>query len=145
MMKSVPSEPYTVGRVVYKASPHPKKKFIKWHFFAMGPCLSLPYHLFYLSHHKTRRAMPMNYLGLKIVIFGTLIFIVTMPFFFLGVNQSGPETTSTTNQRSYMALGLLRGAWCKPPLTLPRHHKALPDQFKRRAVKSPLLCKWFRG
>jgi hypothetical protein len=36
--------------------------------------------------------------------------------FFLGVNWSGPKMSSTTNQRSYMALKWLHGPWCKQPL-----------------------------
>ena len=36
--------------------------------------------------------------------------------FFLGVNWSGPGTSSTTNHKFYRALGRLHGPWCKQPL-----------------------------
>jgi len=40
--------------------------------------------------------------GLKICLLGTSNFMVTLTFFFLGVNhQSGPGTTSTTNHNFY--------------------------------------------
>jgi hypothetical protein len=38
------------------------------HFFIMCPCLFLPYHLFCLSHRKTRRTMSMDNVGLEIYI-----------------------------------------------------------------------------
>ena len=38
--------------------------------------------------------------------------------FFLGVNRSGPGTSSTTNHKFYRALGRLHGPRCKQPLRL---------------------------
>ena len=43
--------------------------------------------------------------------------MVTLTFFSLGVKQSGPGTSSTTNHKFYKALGgRLHGPWCKQPL-----------------------------
>ena len=42
--------------------------------------------------------------------------MVTLTFFFLGVNQSGPKTSSTTNHKFYKALRRLQGPWSKQPL-----------------------------
>ena len=39
-------------------------------------------------------------------------------FFYLGVNQSGPRTSSTTDHKFYRALGQLHGPWCKQPLSV---------------------------
>ena len=47
--------------------------------------------------------------------------MVTLTCFSLGVNQSGPGTSSTANHRFYKALGRLHDPWCKQPLnTLPQ-------------------------
>ena len=111
MLKSVPCEPYLVGRVVCIAPPPlPKKekknhsKFIGRAFLCHGP---LPFssrdHLFCLSHHKTRWTMLVDYVGLKICLLGTSTYMVTLTFISLGVNQGRPGTSSTTNQHSCMA------------------------------------------
>ena len=47
----------------------------------MGPYLFLPDPLFCLSHRKTRWAMSMDYLGLKICVLGTSTFMITLTFF----------------------------------------------------------------
>ena len=85
------------------------------HFFAMGPWLFLLEHLFCLSHRKICWIMSMDNVGLKICLLGTSSSMIILTFF-LGVNQSGPRLSSTTNYKSYMALGWLRGPWCKDPL-----------------------------
>ena len=38
--------------------------------------------------------------------------------FFLGVNRSGPGTSSTLDHILYKALGRLHGPWCKQPLSV---------------------------
>ena len=44
--------------------------------------------------------------------------MVTLTFFFLGVNQIGPKSSSTSNPTFYKAVGWLHGPWCKQPLRL---------------------------
>ena len=79
----------------------------------MGPCLLVPEHLFCLSHRKTRWTMSLDNLCLKIWLLGISNSMVTLTFFFLRANQSGPETSSTTNHKFYKTLGRLHGPWCK--------------------------------
>ena len=84
----------------------------------MDPCTFLLEHLFYLSHRKTRWTMSINNVGLKICLLRTSNSMVTLTFFSLGVNQSGPRTSSTTNHKFYNTLGRLHGPWCKQPLSI---------------------------
>ena len=84
----------------------------------MDPCTFLLEHLFYLSHRKTRWTMSINNVGLKICLLRTSNSMVTLTFFSLGVNQSGPRTSSTTNHKFYSTLGRLHGPWCKQPLSI---------------------------
>ena len=84
----------------------------------MGPCLFLPEHLFYLSHRKTYWTMSMDNVGLKICLLGTSYFMIT-----LGVNQSDPKTSVTTNHKFYKTLGQLHGPWCKKPLSGTKYNK----------------------
>ena len=63
--------------------------------------------LFCFSHHKTRWTMLAYSVGLKICLLGTSNSMVTLIFFFLCVNRSGPMTSSTTNHKFYRALGRL--------------------------------------
>ena len=83
-----------------------------------APCIFLPEQLFCLSHHKTCWTMAMYNVGLKICLLGTLNSMVTLSFFFFGVNRSGPRTSSTTNHTFHRALGRFHGPWCKQPLKL---------------------------
>ena len=80
----------------------------------MGPCLFLQEHLFCLSRRKTPWTMSVDNVGLKICLLGTSNFMAHRHFF-LGVNQSGARTSSTTNHRFYEGLGQLHGPWCKQP------------------------------
>ena len=47
--------------------------------------------------------------------FGDLELHGHFEIFFLGVNRSGPKTSSTTNHKFYRALGQLQGPWCNNP------------------------------
>jgi hypothetical protein len=71
--------------------------------------------------------MPVDNVGLIICFMGTLNFMVTQTFFFLGVNRSGPGTSSTSNHIFYRALGHLYGPLCKQPLSLLPTRGSLPQ------------------
>ena len=61
--------------------------------------------------------MLVDSVGRKIRLWGTSNCMVTLIFlFFLGVNRSGPKTSSIANHKFYKALGRLHGHWCKQPL-----------------------------
>jgi hypothetical protein len=90
-------------------------------FFLMCPCLFLLEHFFCLFHYKTCWAMSLNNLGLEICLLGTSNSMVSLTFFFLGVNQSGSEKRSITNQNFYKTLGWLHGPWCKQPFRVCSH------------------------
>ena len=86
------------------------KKSLKECFSAMGPCLFLSKHFFCLSHRKNHWTMLVDNVGLIIHLLGTLNSVVTLTIFFLlGLNRSGPKTSSTANHEFYMALGQLHG------------------------------------
>jgi hypothetical protein len=91
----------------------------------VGPCLFLLEHLFCLSHHKTHWTMLVNNADLAICLLETLNFMITLTFS-LGVNRSGPGTSSTTNHKFYKALGWLHGPWCKQPLRATSHTSQEP-------------------
>ena len=63
MLKSVPCEPYLVGRVVYEAPTKFHKKFIKPSFLSHGPL-----------------SFPVQLLGLENYTLGTSTFMVRLPF-----------------------------------------------------------------
>ena len=50
--------------------PQSPQKFIKQHFFATGPCLFLPNHLFCLFHCKAHWTMSVDNVGLQICLLG---------------------------------------------------------------------------
>ena len=81
------------------------------------PLTFLPKHLFCLSHCKTCWTMVVDNVDLKICLLATSNSMVILILFFIGVNLSGPETSSTSNHRFYRTLGQLHGPWCKQPLT----------------------------
>ena len=81
----------------------------------MGPCLFLPEHLFYLSHCKARWTMSVDNVGLQTCLLGTSNSMVTLTIF-LGVNQTDPRTSSTSNHKFYRAWERLHGPWCKQPI-----------------------------
>ena len=67
--------------------------------------------------------------------FGVLELLVTLTFFFIGLNRSGPWTSSTANHIFYRALGQLHDPWCKQPL---KHTKRSPwRSIHALNVKSP--------
>ena len=75
-------------------------------------------HLFWLSHRRTRWTVLVDNVGLKICRLGTSNSMVALTKkSSLGVIQSGPGMSSTTNHKFYMAFGRLAGLWCKQPLT----------------------------
>jgi len=76
----------------------------------MGPCHFLPEHLFYLSHRKICWTMSVDIVGLKNVFWGFRT-PWSLSHVFLGVNQHGPMTNSTTNHIFYKAMGRLHGPW----------------------------------
>ena len=84
-----------------------------------GPLVFFYHSTSFASHHKTHWTMSINNVGLKSCFFGTSNLMITMTFFFLGVNQSGPKTNSIANHKYYMTLRQLHGPWCKQPLINP--------------------------
>ena len=78
-------------------------------FSTRTPLLPLP-----LQAHWT---ITLDNVGLKIYFLETSHFDIF--FFPLGVNQSGPGMSSTTNHIFCKALGWLHGPWCKQPLSVP--------------------------
>ena len=56
----------------------------------------------------------------------------------LGVNRSGPRTSSTTNHKFYKALGQPHGPWCKEPLSSSAFTKC--TCFYSSPVKTVLHC-----
>jgi hypothetical protein len=82
MLKSVPHELYLAGRVVSKSPPKKfHSKYVTTIFLCHGPLPFKPYHLFCVSHHKTRWTMSMDYVGLKICLMGTSTSMVTLTIF----------------------------------------------------------------
>ena len=72
--------------------------------------------LFCFSRRKTRWTMLVDNVGLKICLLGTSNSMVTLTFFFLGVNRTGSGTSSITNHKFHKALGRLHGPWVNIPL-----------------------------
>ena len=116
---------YLMGYDIIKAhsgkscilSPEKFTKYLSYEYFsAMGPRFFLPYHLSYLSSCKSRWTMLVHLYAFKYVFWGPQP-SWSLCHFFLGVNRSGPGTSSTTNQRSYIALRWLLGPYCKPVLS----------------------------
>ena len=60
--------------------------------------------------------MSLDNVGFNICLLETSNSMIILTFFSLGVNQSDPRTSSTTNCRFYRALGRLHGPQCKQPL-----------------------------
>lgn len=86
---------------------------------------------------------------------GDLKFHGHSEFLFLGVNWSGPMTSSTSNHRFYKAWGRPRGPWCKQSLNLLRDmiwaHELLltVSSSKRKALGRFIVflvrnyCQWW--
>ena len=98
----------------------PKKRSIKYpslqqSFSALGPCLFPLQYLFCLSHRKPV-GLCQWIMKAKYVFWGP-----QTPWslwdYFLGVNRSGPRTTSTTNHKFYKSVGRLHDPWCKQLLS----------------------------
>ena len=71
----------------------------------MGPCLFPVEYIFCLPHRKTHWTMSVDNIELNICLLGISNVMVTLTFFFLGVNQSGPKMHSVRNHEFYRALG----------------------------------------
>ena len=124
MLKNVFCEPYLLERIVY-ISP---KKSLKNHYNSISlpwsPVIS--YQTTSLASLTAKLIEPCQWTSeaLKRVFCGPRP-SWSFCHFFLGVSRSGPRTTSTTNQRSYMALGRLHGPQCEQSLRADLHYGPL--------------------
>jgi hypothetical protein len=56
----------------------------------------------------------------------------------LGVNQTAPGASSTSNHGFHMAVGQVHGPWCKPPLS-PAHLLPIPKEERTKERKKHTL------
>ena len=84
----------------------------------MALCLFTIYSTSFASRiTKPVEPCAMNILGRKACLLGTSKLPYPLCHYFLGVNQNGPKTNSTTNHKFYEALGRLHGPWFIQPLS----------------------------